>query len=75
MATLTTVTQLFKELKIEFSKASRDLKKCGNLLEQLKVNFVHCYFLSKLLFYDLIVLFAVLVLILSCFNYKFDFKK
>jgi hypothetical protein len=37
MANLSTVNQLFKELKTEFSKGSRDLKKCGNLLEQLKV--------------------------------------
>ena len=37
MATLSTVNQLFKELKTEFSKSSRDLKKCENLLGQLKV--------------------------------------
>lgn len=37
MANLNTVNQLFKELKTEFSKASRDMKKCGTLLEQLKV--------------------------------------
>jgi hypothetical protein len=38
MATLGNVNQLFKELKSEFSKGARDLKKCGNLLEQLKVS-------------------------------------
>lgn len=32
------VNQLFKELKTEFSKSKADLKKCGNLLETLKVN-------------------------------------
>lgn len=37
MATLGNVFQLFKDLKTEFSKGSRDLKKCGDLLEQLKV--------------------------------------
>ena len=37
MATLGNVFQLFKDLKTEFSKSSRDLKKCGDLLEQLKV--------------------------------------
>lgn len=37
MATMVTVNQLFKELKTEFSKASRDMKKCEKLLDQLKV--------------------------------------
>ena len=37
MASLGNVNQLFKELKTEFGKPGRDLKKCGNLLEQLKV--------------------------------------
>lgn len=34
---MATINQLFKDLKTEFSKNSRDLKKCGALLEQLKV--------------------------------------
>lgn len=38
MASLGNVNQLFKELKTEFSKAKPDLKKCGTLLDQLKVN-------------------------------------
>lgn len=37
MATIANVNQLFKELKAEFGKSTRDLKKCGTLLEQLKV--------------------------------------
>lgn len=37
MATIANVNQLFKELKTEFGKGSRDVKKCGTLLEQLKV--------------------------------------
>lgn len=43
MATLGNVNQLFKELKTEFSKSARDLKKCGDLLEQLKVNKIFNY--------------------------------
>lgn len=39
MATLGNVNQLFKELKAEFGKSTRDLKKCGTLLEQLKVSY------------------------------------
>ncbi|KAG5676339.1 hypothetical protein PVAND_006182 [Polypedilum vanderplanki] len=40
MASLGNVNQLFKELKTEFSKGARDLKKCGNLLEQLKISLI-----------------------------------
>lgn len=40
MATLGNVNQLFKELKTEFGKSNRDLKKCGNLLEQLKISLI-----------------------------------
>lgn len=38
MASLSNVNQLFKDLKTEFSKSKPDLKKCGNLLESLKVS-------------------------------------
>jgi hypothetical protein len=38
MASLGNVNQLFKDLKAEFSKPKPDLKKCGTLLESLKVN-------------------------------------
>jgi hypothetical protein len=38
MATLGEVNQAFKELKLEFSKGARDLKKCGDSLEKLKVS-------------------------------------
>jgi len=38
MASLGNVNQMFKELKTEFSKSKPDLKKCGNLLESLKIN-------------------------------------
>lgn len=38
MANLGNVNQLFKELKVEFSKSKPDLKKCGTLLENLKIN-------------------------------------
>jgi hypothetical protein len=38
MAFLGNVNQLFKDLKTEFSKSKPDLKKCGTLLESLKVN-------------------------------------
>ena len=37
MASINSVSQLFKELQTEFTKSSADLKKCGSLLEQLKV--------------------------------------
>lgn len=37
MASINSVSQLFKDLQTEFTKSSADLKKCGNLLEQLKV--------------------------------------
>jgi hypothetical protein len=37
MASLVNVNQLFKDLKAEFSKPKPDLKKCGTLLESLKV--------------------------------------
>jgi 26S proteasome regulatory subunit N12 len=40
MATLGNVNQLFKELKAEFGKSTRDLKKCGTLLEQLKISLI-----------------------------------
>lgn len=36
---LSTVTSLYKDLKTEFGKSSPDLKKCGALLEQLKVKY------------------------------------
>lgn len=38
MASLNNVNQMFKELKAEFTKPKADLKKCGTLLENLKVN-------------------------------------
>lgn len=38
MASLSNVNQLFTTLKAEFSKTNADLKKCGELLEKLKVN-------------------------------------
>lgn len=38
MASLGNVNHLFKDLKTEFSKGKPDLKKCGSLLESLKVN-------------------------------------
>lgn len=38
MASLSNVNQLFKDLKTEFAKPKADLKKCGTLLESLKVN-------------------------------------
>ena len=38
MASLGNVNTLFKDLKTEFSKSKPDLKKCGSLLESLKVN-------------------------------------
>lgn len=50
MSTLNTVNQLFKELKTEFSKGARDLKKCGTLLEQLKASFVTVFFFFLLNF-------------------------
>ena len=37
MAALDSVVSLYKELKTEWSKATPNLKKCGNYLEQLKV--------------------------------------
>lgn len=38
MASLNNANQLFKDLKTEFTKPKPDLKKCGTLLESLKVN-------------------------------------
>lgn len=38
MASLNNVNQLYKDLKAEFTKHKPDLKKCGSLLESLKVN-------------------------------------
>lgn len=38
MASLGNVSKLFNELTTEFKKPKQDLKKCGNLLDSLKVN-------------------------------------
>ena len=38
MASLGNVSKLFTDLSSEFKKSKPDLKKCGNLLDQLKVN-------------------------------------
>lgn len=38
MASLNKVIQMYKDLKTEFTKSRPDLKKCGNLLDSLKVN-------------------------------------
>lgn len=57
MASLGNVNQLFKDLKTEFSKGKPDLKKCGNLLESLKVN-------NLLQFYQNL----IIILLQSCKN-------
>lgn len=38
MASLNKVNQMYKDLKTEFTRSKPDLKKCGTLLDSLKVN-------------------------------------
>lgn len=38
------VVSLYKQLKKEWSKTPRDLKKCGELLDQLKVSWINFLF-------------------------------
>lgn len=42
------VSALYKELKIEWSKPSQNLRKCGSLIDQLKVNILNAKTYDKI---------------------------